>query len=103
MDKYDPTIEDSYRKGVTVDGKETMLNILDTAGQEEYASLRCADSSCHMHLPISNGFACTHPRFQASLEHLRLRMQYCLQFFVLTIQTSVCALGPGFPARIRNQ
>ena len=29
---YDPTIEDSYSQAVTVDDKECMLNILDTAG-----------------------------------------------------------------------
>ncbi|KAF4447144.1 hypothetical protein F53441_9289 [Fusarium austroafricanum] len=37
---YDPTIEDSYRKKVTVDGLNCMLEILDTAGQEEYTVLR---------------------------------------------------------------
>lgn len=45
VDKYDPTIEDSYRKSLPVDGREYMLNILDTAGQEEYASLRCVRKS----------------------------------------------------------
>jgi len=37
---YDPTIEDSYRKQVTVDNKVSMLNIWDTAGQEEYEALQ---------------------------------------------------------------
>ncbi|KAI9207501.1 ras-related protein R-Ras2-like protein [Polychytrium aggregatum] len=37
---YDPTIEDSYRKQILVDGKPCQLEILDTAGQEEYISLR---------------------------------------------------------------
>merc|ERR1712154_612420 len=37
---YDPTIEDSYRKQVTIDGKPGLLDILDTAGQEEYAALQ---------------------------------------------------------------
>lgn len=32
MEKYDPTIEDSYRKQVDVDGQQCMLEILDTAG-----------------------------------------------------------------------
>ena len=32
MEKYDPTIEDSYRKQVEVDGQQCMLEILDTAG-----------------------------------------------------------------------
>jgi GTPase KRas protein len=37
---YDPTIEDSYRKQVIVDKKSCILEILDTAGQEEFVSLR---------------------------------------------------------------
>mmetsp|Transcript_5650 Transcript_5650/g.9479 ORF Transcript_5650/g.9479 Transcript_5650/m.9479 type:complete len:197 (+) Transcript_5650:96-686(+) len=37
---YDPTIEDSYRKQVTIDNKPALLDILDTAGQEEYAALQ---------------------------------------------------------------
>lgn len=37
---YDPTIEDSYQKQDEIDGKACILDILDTAGQEEYSSLR---------------------------------------------------------------
>ncbi|KAF7646430.1 hypothetical protein LDENG_00188050 [Lucifuga dentata] len=37
---YDPTIEDSYTKTCTVDGRETRLDILDTAGQEEFGAMR---------------------------------------------------------------
>jgi len=37
---YDPTIEDSYRKLVEVDGKAGILHIMDTAGQEDYSALR---------------------------------------------------------------
>ena len=33
VEKYDPTIEDSYRKLVEVDGTACMLDIMDTAGQ----------------------------------------------------------------------
>lgn len=40
VDEYDPTIEDSYRKQVVIDGKVTILDILDTAGQEEYSAMR---------------------------------------------------------------
>lgn len=38
--EYDPTIEDSYRKQVSVDQVPALLDVLDTAGQEEYASLQ---------------------------------------------------------------
>lgn len=40
METYDPTIEDSYRKQVQIDGQSCMLEVLDTAGQEEYTALR---------------------------------------------------------------
>lgn len=39
VDEYDPTIEDSYRKQVVIDGETCLLDILDTAGQEEYRSV----------------------------------------------------------------
>ena len=38
--EYDPTIEDSHRKQVSVDDIVSMLDILDTAGQEEYSSMQ---------------------------------------------------------------
>jgi len=37
---YDPTIEDSYRTSISVDNQIVSLDILDTAGQEEYSALR---------------------------------------------------------------
>ena len=40
VDEYDPTIEDSYRKQVWVDDEQCLLDILDTAGQEEYSAMR---------------------------------------------------------------
>jgi len=40
VEKYDPTIEDSYRQLVEVDGAACMFDIMDTAGQEEYSALR---------------------------------------------------------------
>jgi GTPase KRas protein len=40
VEQYDPTIEDSYRKQVVVDESPCFLDILDTAGQEEYSAMR---------------------------------------------------------------
>jgi GTPase KRas len=40
VDEYDPTIEDSYRKHAILDGEAVILDVLDTAGQEEYSAMR---------------------------------------------------------------
>ncbi|WFD30871.1 RAS1 protein [Malassezia sp. CBS 17886] len=40
VDEYDPTIEDSYRKQCVIDGEVALLDVLDTAGQEEYSAMR---------------------------------------------------------------
>jgi GTPase KRas protein len=37
---YDPTIEDLYRKDCFIDGEETLIDVLDTAGQEEFSAMR---------------------------------------------------------------
>ncbi|ETO12354.1 hypothetical protein RFI_25022 [Reticulomyxa filosa] len=40
MDECDPTIEDSYRKNLTLcEGTSCFLDVLDTAGREEYPSM----------------------------------------------------------------
>ncbi|KAJ7721508.1 ras family-domain-containing protein [Mycena metata] len=37
---YDPTIEDSYQRQCVIDDEVALLNVLDTAGQEEYEAMR---------------------------------------------------------------
>ncbi|KAL6084894.1 hypothetical protein STEG23_032022 [Scotinomys teguina] len=45
VDEYDSSIEDSYRKQVVIDGEACLLDILDTAVQEEF----CAKQDQYMH------------------------------------------------------
>jgi Ras-related protein R-Ras2 len=40
VEEYDPTIEEEYRRYYTVDNVQCFLEVLDTAGQEEYKALR---------------------------------------------------------------
>ncbi|KAJ1335771.1 Ras-related protein Rap-1B [Microdochium nivale] len=40
IESYDPTIEDSYRTQVAVDGRQVILEILDTAGTEQFVAMR---------------------------------------------------------------
>ena len=54
IDEYDPTIEDSYRKQVTIDNETCLLDILDTAGQEEYSAMR------DQYMRTGQGFLCVY-------------------------------------------
>ncbi|RKP37154.1 ras family-domain-containing protein [Dimargaris cristalligena] len=40
IEEYDPTIEDSYLKTCMIDNEEASLDVLDSAGQEEYSVMR---------------------------------------------------------------
>ena len=40
VEDYEPTKADSYRKNITLCGQECQIDILDTAGQEDYAAIR---------------------------------------------------------------
>lgn len=40
VEDYEPTKADSYRKKLLLDGYEAQIDILDTAGQEDYAAIR---------------------------------------------------------------
>nr|XP_035162511.1 ras-related protein Rap-2a-like [Callithrix jacchus] len=40
IEKYDPTVEDFYHKEIEVDSSPSVLEILDTAGTEQFASMR---------------------------------------------------------------
>ncbi|KAI0015210.1 ras family-domain-containing protein [Xylariomycetidae sp. FL0641] len=40
IESYDPTIEDSYRTQIAVDERQVVLEILDTAGTEQFVAMR---------------------------------------------------------------
>ncbi|KAJ3437483.1 ras-like protein [Anaeramoeba flamelloides] len=40
VEDYDPTIEERYRKVIVVDDKACLLMIMDTAGQEEFSTVK---------------------------------------------------------------
>eukprot|EP01100_Stratorugosa_tubuloviscum_P005776 TRINITY_DN255_c0_g2_i10.p1 TRINITY_DN255_c0_g2~~TRINITY_DN255_c0_g2_i10.p1 ORF type:complete len:190 (-),score=93.78 TRINITY_DN255_c0_g2_i10:168-737(-) len=76
IDEYDPTIEDCYRKQVVVDEEACMLDILDTAGQEELSAMR------EQYIRTGQGFFCVYAitskaSFEevASLRELILRVK----------------------------
>lgn len=76
VETYDPTIEDSYRKQVLIDGTSCMLEVLDTAGQEEYVALRdqwIRDGEAFMLVySISSRSSFTRiPRFHAQVMRVR--------------------------------
>ncbi|KJE95357.1 small monomeric GTPase [Capsaspora owczarzaki ATCC 30864] len=54
VDEYDPTIEDSYRKQCVIDDEVALLDILDTAGQEEYSAMR------EQYMRTGEGFLCVY-------------------------------------------
>eukprot|EP01097_Dermamoeba_algensis_P007074 TRINITY_DN4426_c0_g1_i1.p1 TRINITY_DN4426_c0_g1~~TRINITY_DN4426_c0_g1_i1.p1 ORF type:complete len:195 (-),score=19.67 TRINITY_DN4426_c0_g1_i1:250-834(-) len=54
IDIYDPTIEDSYRKLFVIDEDTCLLDILDTAGQEEYSAMR------DQYMMSGHGFVCVY-------------------------------------------
>lgn len=52
VEDYEPTKADSYRKKITLDNQEIQVDILDTAGQEDYAAIR------DNYLRSGEGFLC---------------------------------------------
>lgn len=52
MNDYDPTIEDSYTQQVVIDEETCFLDILDTAGQDEYSAMR------PQYMRTGDGFFC---------------------------------------------
>jgi len=51
---YDPTLEDSYRKQATVNSCECILDIIDTAGQDDFMAIR------ESYYTDGDGFVCVY-------------------------------------------
>uniref|UniRef100_A0A8C2QCR4 Ras-related protein Rap-1A n=1 Tax=Cricetulus griseus TaxID=10029 RepID=A0A8C2QCR4_CRIGR len=64
VEKYDPTIEDSYRKQVEVDCQQCMLEILDTAGTEQFTAMR------DLYMKHGQGFALVYSITAQSTEQI---------------------------------
>ncbi|EXK31227.1 hypothetical protein FOMG_12968 [Fusarium oxysporum f. sp. melonis 26406] len=47
IESYDPTIEDSYRTQLQVDGRQVILEILDTAGTEQFGRSSLSQQLSH--------------------------------------------------------
>ena len=54
VDDYDPTVEDSFRKQVTIDNETCIIDTLDTAGQDEYSPMRDG------YIRTGQGFICAY-------------------------------------------
>jgi len=71
--EYDPTIEEAYTKQLTVDGIPTLINIIDTAGQEGYEALRdqtiAGEADCYLLV-----YDITTPFSFEELKHMRVRI-----------------------------
>ena len=76
MEKYDPTIEDFYRKEIEVDGSPSVLEILDTAGTEQFASMR------DLYIRNGQGFVIVYSitNHQTFQDIKNMREQVCLLF-----------------------
>lgn len=74
IEKYDPTIEDSYKKVVDrTDGESVALDILDTAGAEQFTAMR------DMYIKNGDGFllvySITSPATLRDLQTLKDRLE----------------------------
>lgn len=79
MEDYEPTKADSYRKKVVLDGEEVQIDILDTAGQEDYAAIR--DNYFRSGEGFLLVFSITeHESFTATAEFRCVRGALCLPF-----------------------
>jgi len=94
VDEYDPTIEDSYRKQCVIDDEVALLDVLDTAGQEEYSAMR------EQYMRTGEGFLLVYSiASRQSFEEIQLFQQQILRvkdkdYFPIIIVGNKCDLEP---------
>ena len=54
VEEYEPTMEATYRKQFSVDGREVLTDIFDTAGQEDFSAVR------DQYMRTGDGFICVY-------------------------------------------
>merc|ERR1712062_375667 len=98
VEKYDPTIEDSYRKdNFMVDGESVSIEILDTAGQDTYAAMR------DLYYKSGDGFLMVYSvTDSSSLEDVKDRYQSMLESTSSTPQTCKPVLFIGNKCDLDN-
>jgi len=98
VEKYDPTIEDSYRKdNFAVDGESVSIEILDTAGQDTYAGMR------DLYYKSGDGFLMVYSvTDSSSLEDVKERYQAMLDACSATPQTAKPVLFIGNKCDLDN-
>lgn len=92
VDEYDPTIEDSYRKQCVIDEEVALLDVLDTAGQEEYSAMR------EQYMRTGEGFLLVYSiTSRQSFEEIRVFQQQILRvkdkdYFPIIVVGNKCDL-----------
>ncbi|KAK9351770.1 ras family-domain-containing protein [Lipomyces doorenjongii] len=92
VDEYDPTIEDSYRKQCVIDNEVALLDVLDTAGQEEYSAMR------EQYMRAGQGFLLVYSiTSRSSFEEIRTFQQQILRvkdkdYFPIIVVGNKCDL-----------
>ncbi|PHH70453.1 hypothetical protein CDD83_5433 [Cordyceps sp. RAO-2017] len=93
VDEYDPTIEDSYRKQCVIDEEVALLDVLDTAGQEEYSAMR------EQYMRTGEGFLLVYSiSSRQSFEEITTFQQQILRvkdkdYFPMVVVGNKCDLG----------
>lgn len=94
VDEYDPTIEDSYRKQCAIDEEIALLDVLDTAGQEEYSAMR------EQYMRTGEGFLLVYSiASKQSFEEIKTFQQQILRvkdkdYFPMILVGNKCDLEP---------